>query len=307
MMTNTDFTINKNISEKVIFITGANSGLGFETTKFFAETNATIVMACRNMQKAKKARDTIIKEYPEAKLSLIELDLADLDSVQKCPADFNKSNEKLDVLINNAGVMVPPYSKTKQGFELQFGTNFLGHFALTGLLMPTLLKTKSSRIVTLSSLASRIGKIDFDDLQNEHKKYKKWSAYGQSKLADLIFSKELARRLENINSSTISVAAHPGGSPTNLQRTSSFLMKHILTPLISHPPEKGALPSIRAACDPTVKNGSYLGPSGLFELTGKPGSAKIPSRAKNIETAKRLWKVAEKLTGVNCPFDSGRK
>ncbi len=306
-MTKTDFTIDRNISEKLIFITGANSGLGFETTNFFAEKKATVIMACRNMQKAEEAKNSIQKEYPEAKLSVIELDLADLDSIRKCAAAFNKSYEKLDVLINNAGVMVPPYSKTKQGFELQFGTNFLGHFALTGLVMPALLKTKNSRVISLSSLASKIGKIDFEDLQSEYKDYKKWPAYGQSKLADLIFSKELARRLENINSSSISVAAHPGGSPTNLQRSSSFLMKYILTPLISHPPEKAALPSIRAACDPAVANGSYWGPSGFFELTGKPEKAKIPSRAKDINTAKRLWNEAEGLTGVTYPFGSGKE
>ncbi|MDT0677928.1 oxidoreductase [Autumnicola musiva] len=307
MMTKTDFTIDRNLSEKLIFITGANSGLGFETTKFFAEKKATVIMACRNMQKAQKAKNLILEEYPEAKLSVIELDLADMDSIRKCAAAFNKTYEKLDVLINNAGVMVPPYSKTKQGFELQFGTNFLGHFALTGLVMPALLKTENSRVVSLSSLASRIGKIDFEDLQSERKDYKKWPAYGQSKLADLIFSKELARRLENINSSSISVAAHPGGSPTNLQRSSSFLMKYILTPLISHPPEKAALPTIRAACDPTVENGSYWGPSGFFELTGKPEKAKIPLRAKDIDTAKRLWNEAKGLTGVTYPFGSGKE
>lgn len=298
-----DFSLIPDLNTKRVLITGANSGIGFETTSFFAKKGTHVIMACRNMHKAQKAMATLLKKFPDARLSVIKLDLADLNSVRKCVATFKNSHSRLDILINNAGVMVPPYSKTKQGFELQFGTNFLGHFGLTGLLLPIILDTPNSRVVTVSSLASKIGKIDFEDLHSEDKPYKRWSMYGQSKLADLIFTQELARQLERIGSNTLAVAAHPGGSPTNLQRTSSFFMKYILTPLISHKPEKAALPIIRAACDPSVSNGSYWGPSGLFELTGEPDKAKVPKRAKNPDTAKRLWEISEDLTGVS-PFNS---
>jgi NAD(P)-dependent dehydrogenase (short-subunit alcohol dehydrogenase family) len=285
-------------SGRIALITGANSGIGFECTRVLAKKGATVVMACRNTNKGNEARNQLLQLIPDAKLVVMELDLSDLDSVRTFAATFQSSYEKLDMLMNNAGVMIPPYTKTKQGYELQFGTNYLGHFALTGLLLPLMNDVDNSRIITVSSLAGNNAKIDFDDLNSDSKPYKKWDAYGQSKLAELIFSFELARRLENSNSKTISVCAHPGGSNTNLQRTTGFFLKNVLFPLLSHSPDKAALPSLLAATDQLATNGTYWGPSGFGELKGPPHKAKIPAAAQDKAIGSRLWKVGEDLTEV---------
>jgi NAD(P)-dependent dehydrogenase (short-subunit alcohol dehydrogenase family) len=286
---------------RVIFITGANSGIGYETTRALAKKGAKVIMACRDLNKANEAKANLQREISYADLIVLELDLADLDSIHKSVQTFEKSFDKLDVLINNAGVMATPYSKTKQGFEMQIGTNFFGHFVLTGLLLPLLSKVPGSRIVTLSSLGARFGKLDFEDIMSEHKKYNKMNAYSQAKLANLVFALELARRLKNENSTTLSIAVHPGGSPTNLQRTSGFIMKDIITPLLSQSPDKAALPSLRAACDPEMLNGTFWGPTGFLELKGYPDQVKIPRLAKDTSIGRQLWALGEKLTGIYYP------
>jgi NAD(P)-dependent dehydrogenase (short-subunit alcohol dehydrogenase family) len=291
-------------SGRIALITGANSGLGFQTSLMLAKKGAEVVLACRNLTKAKDALDLIRKNYPPAKVSITKLDLSDLNSVADCAESFKKKYDRLDLLINNAGVMVPPLSYTKQGYELQFGTNHLGHFALTGRLLPLMSRRDGSRVVSLSSLGAKIGRIDFNDLQYENKHYSAWLAYGQSKLANLMFSLELARRLKSYDLKTIAVAAHPGGSATNLQRTSSFFMKRILTPLISHKPAQAALPTLRAACDPQAANGSFWGPSGFFELTGLPEEANVPKQARDLAISTRLWEESEKLTSIKFDFIS---
>ncbi len=285
-------------SGRVALITGANSGIGFECARALAKKGATVVMACRSTNKCNDARKQLLQIIPNAKLVVMELDLSDLDSVRNFAGTFQRSYDKLDILMNNAGVMIPPYTKTKQGFELQFATNYLGHFALTGLLLPTMTEVDNSRIITVSSLAGNNGTIDFDDLHSNSKPYKKWDAYGQSKLAELIFSFELARRLEGSKSKTISVGAHPGGSGTNLQRTTGFFLKNVLFPLLSHSPDKAALPSLLAATDPMATNGTYWGPSGFSELKGSPHQAKVPGAAYDTTIGSRLWKVGEDLTGI---------
>lgn len=289
---------------RVALVTGANSGIGYHTSLMLAKKGAEVILACRNADKGKRAIDSISKEHPTAKVSLVKLDLSDLESVSGCADTLKSKYNRLDLLINNAGVMIPPFSHTQQGFELQFGTNHLGHFALTGRLLPLILKTAASRIVSVSSLAASIySYMDFNDLNYEHKPYKKWQAYGQSKLADIMFIRELATRLEEHNSKTIAAAAHPGGSATNLQRTSnSFMRNKKLAALYTHTPDKAALPTLRAACDPTVTNGSYWGPSGLFHLTGAPDKAKIPAKALDAKLTKQLWDISEEQTGVK--YDS---
>ncbi len=290
-------------SGRVAVVTGATSGIGFQTSLMLAKKGAAVMMTYRNFDKAQEASKEIIKECPEAKLFSVKLDLTDLHSVKACAEEIKKKYTNLDLLINNAGVMVPPFTKTKQGFELQMGTNHLGHFALTGHLLPLLIQTPDSRIVSVSSLAAFVGKIDLEDLNYHHRKYKEWEAYGQSKLANLMFIQELSRKLKKHRIQSIAVASHPGGSPTNLQRTSSYFMKHMLTPLISHPPSEAALSTLRAACDLTVSNGSYWGPSSLFGLTGYPAQAKIPSKALDLKMANLLWDLSEKLTSVAYKFE----
>lgn len=294
---------------RVALVTGANSGIGYQISLMLAKKGAEVILACRDAAKGKRAVDSIYSEHPTAKVSLVILDLSDLESVSECADAVKNKYTQLDLLINNAGVMIPPFSHTKQGFELQFGTNHLGHFALTGRLLSLMLKTTDSRVVSVSSLAASIyNYIDFSDLNWEHKPYKKWQAYGQSKLADLMFIRELAKRLESASVPTIAVAAHPGGSSTNLQRTSnSFMRNKKLTSLYTHTPDKAALPTLRAACDPTVKNGSYWGPSGLFMLTGAPDKAKIPAKALNTKITEQLWEMSEQLTGVKFDFNSKKE
>ncbi|TGE22749.1 oxidoreductase [Hymenobacter metallicola] len=287
-----------NQAERVALITGANSGIGFETARALAQKGATIIMACRSTARGQEARQQLLQLVPGAEVMVMELDLSDLESVRRFATAFQRAYAKLDLLINNAGVMIPPYTQTKQGHELQFGTNYLGHFALTGLLLPLMREVENSRIVTVSSLAGNTATIDFDDLHSTAKPYKKWDAYGQSKLAELVFSFELARRLAASPAKTIAVSAHPGGSNTNLQRTTGFFLKHVVFPLLSHAPDKAALPSLLAAVAPMVTNGTYWGPSGFNELKGAPHLAKVPAAAQDALIGQRLWQVGEELTGV---------
>ena len=287
--------------QPVAIVTGANAGLGFETTKALAANDFKVIMACRDLEKAKKARKQILNCHGDAKLEIRELDLSSLKSVRSFASEFKSENEKLDLLINNAGVMMPPYHRTEDGFELQLGVNYLGHFLLTGLLKEELTTSKSSRIVGLSSIAHKNAEIDFNDLQSENS-YSKFKAYGQSKLACLIFSLELERRLKaNSLSHVSSLAAHPGVSSTELMRHLPgwlMLMAKPVEPFISHSAEKGAKPTLKAALDKELAGGCYIGPDGFREMKGKPAEAEIARQAENKETAAKLWAVSEDLTGI---------
>lgn len=286
---------------RIMIVTGANTGLGFETTKALAQNGAKVIMACRNMLKAKEARGQILKEIPDALLEVMELDLSKLESVRQFAEAYKTKIERLDVLINNAGVMMPPYTETEDGFELQFMTNYLGHFLLTGMLLPLILKTPDARVVSLSSIAHKSGKINFDDLQSK-KSYSASEAYGQSKLACLMFAYELQRRLErNGYHHTLSTAAHPGIATTELARhMPTFLysiLRFTIAPFITHSPAKGAQPTLLAAVG-NAQGGDYFGPTGFQEFKGKPGKVDSTPLSKDEDIAKRLWEVSEELVGL---------
>lgn len=290
---------------RIAVITGANSGLGYQTALALASKNAHVVMACRNLPKANAACDKIRQQAPTASLAVMPLDLADLASIRTFAADFLTQYDRLNLLINNAGIMIPPLRHTTDGFELQLGTNHLGHFALTGLLLERLMEQPNSRIVTTSSIVAHIGRIKFDDLMHE-RRYHRWLAYGQSKLANLLFALELQRRLTAAQAATISLAAHPGGSATNLQRTGidldnapvQRLLMAFLYPFLQSA-TMGALPQLYAATAPGVPGGDYYGPGDGFEITGYPAKARLPRAARDHPTATRLWHTSERLTGVN--------
>ena len=227
-----------------------------------------------------------------------ELDLTSLESVRAAAEQLRATHDRIDLLINNAGVMMTPKSTTKDGFELQFGTNHLGHFAFTGLLLDRLLPITGSRVVTVSSMGHRLGRIRFDDLQSV-RSYSRAGAYGQSKLANLLFTYELQRRLVGAN--TIAVAAHPGGSTSELSRNVPRLVQLAFTPLQLQGAGMGALPTLRAATDPTVLGGQYYGPDGFAEMRGFPKVVASNRRSHDVEVQKRLWAVSEQLTGVTFP------
>jgi NAD(P)-dependent dehydrogenase (short-subunit alcohol dehydrogenase family) len=281
---------------RTALVTGANTGIGLETARMLALKGASVVLACRNLEKGKAAIERILSERPRGKATLAALDLSDLDSVADFAAAFAASYERLDLLVANAGVMVPPFGRTKQGFELQLGTNHLGHFALVGRLLPLVLRTAGARVVVVSSAAQNIGRIDRDDLNWERRPYKPWAAYGQSKLANQLFALELHRRLSAAGSGVRVTSAHPGFTATDLQRTS--LSARLFNPIFGMKPPDGALPTLRAATDPAAASGSYWGPRGLFEMRGPPAPARISASALDPSTAAWLWDESEKLTGV---------
>jgi NAD(P)-dependent dehydrogenase (short-subunit alcohol dehydrogenase family) len=293
---------------RVAVVTGANTGLGFETARELAARGATVVLAVRNLDKGKAAAERIAAVVPGgvsgSALEVRHLDLASLDSVRSAAAELRAAHPRIDLLVNNAGLMYPPREVTKDGFELQFGTNHLGHFALTGLLLNTLLPVPGSRVVTVSSMGHRIrADIHFDDLQGE-RSYSRAGAYGQSKLANLMFTYELQRRLAAAGAPTIAVAAHPGGSNTDLTRNLPSplrVLSPLVMPLIAQSAAMGALPSLRAATDPGVHGGEYYGPDGLFGTRGYPKL--VPSSRASHDTGiqRRLWTVSEELTGVTFP------
>lgn len=283
------------LSGKLALITGANSGLGYETTLALAAKNAEVIMACRNLQKGQAALEQIKAEAPNAKLVLMQLDLGSLASVRKFAEEVHAKYDHLDLLINNAGIMAPPYGKTADGFETQIGVNHLGHFALTALLLDLLFAAENSRIVNVSSQAHTMGKINFDDLQSE-KRYVKWAAYGQSKIANLYFTYELQRKLTAAGKSTISVAAHPGYAATNLQSTSSFFTW--ANNFFAQSAEMGALPSLYAATNPDVKGADYIGPHAMGGWRGYPVIVQSNNLSHDEGIAARLWQVSEELTGI---------
>jgi NAD(P)-dependent dehydrogenase (short-subunit alcohol dehydrogenase family) len=294
----TQFTRKSRPDQKgtIAVITGANSGIGLETARALAEKGATAILACRNMRKANEARVDILKSVANADVHIMELDLSDMESIHSFSKSFGDKFEKLDLLINNAGVMALPFSKTKQGFETTFGTNHLGHFALTGLLLPRLRMARGSRVVTLSSLAHVPGKIDFENL-NAEKGYSKNRVYSQSKLANLLFAFELDRRLKRAGVSALSVAAHPGWTITGLQANTKLFT--FLNPFFGQQPVDGALPTLLAATSSAVSSGDYYGPQGRMELRGGAKKVKGSRASQNAATAKRLWEVSETLTGVS--------
>lgn len=287
---------------RVAVITGANSGIGFVAARALALRGAAVVLACRSLEKGQAAMQRIKADSPEAKVEVETMDLASLASVRSAAQAILSRHPRLDLLINNAGVMAPPHGTTAEGFELQFGTNHLGHFALTGLLLDRLLATAGSRVVTVSSNAHHIGRIRFEDL-NFERGYHAWPAYGQSKLANLMFTYELQRRLEKVSRTTLALAAHPGWAKTELDR---HAMKHrinqLLYPMLGlflcQPASRGALPMLRAAVDPAARGGEYYGPSGFLEFTGEPVRVGSNRRSHDVEAQRRLWRVLEQLTGV---------
>lgn len=279
----------KDQNGKTILITGANTGLGFQTALELAKKNALVIVAGRSSDKINQAILDIKKEYPKAKLEAGIVDLSDLQSVKNFAESILEKHDRLDVLINNAGVMFPPASKTKDGFELQFGVNFMSHFALTAYLFKLINTTIGSRIVTLSSIAHKNGLIDFENLRLE-KPYDKFREYGQSKVADLIFSIELQRRLNKSGATTISIGAHPGISKTELLRTDKPEMINEFPHMSAN---QGAFSSLFAATEP-LKGGEYIGPNGDGEMTGFPEAAFIASYAKDETIGKNLWEFANK-------------
>ena len=291
---------------KTAIITGANSGLGLETAKTFARLGARIILAVRNLDKGQTAKQEILDESPEATIDVMQLDLSDLESVRAFAETFTSRFDSLDLLVNNAGVMTPPYAKTKDGFELQFGSNHLGHFALTGRLLPLLLRTENSRVVTLSSLAHRNSAIYFDNLDGS-KGYKAMKFYGQSKLANLMFATELDERLKQHGLATQSMACHPGISSTNLFKIGGREMPRIFKGLMNRylqPATMGALPTVYAATASSLTGGEYVGPDGKGQRRGYPTLEK-PDPAVNDEAVRqKLWDVSEKLTGVTFNFSN---
>ena len=285
---------------RVAVITGANTGLGYETAATLADHGAHAVLAVRNLDKGKDAAARIATRSPGASVALQELDLTALESIRAAAEQLRSDHDRIDLLINNAGVMMTPKSSTKDGFELQFGTNHLGHFAFTGLLLDRLLPVTGSRVVTVSSIGHRIGRIRFDDLRSD-RSYSRMGAYGQSKLANLLFTYELQLRLTGTN--TIAVAAHPGSSTSELTRNVPRLVQIALKPLELQGSDMGALPTLRAATDPTVLGGQYYGPDGIAEMRGYPKVVASSEKSHDVDVQKRLWAVSEDLTGVAYPVD----
>lgn len=279
---------------KVAIVTGANSGIGYETAKALAAKNAIVILACRNLDKATTAAQNIRQAVPNAKLEVLQLDLADQASVHQFADNFKAKYDRLDLLINNAGVMAPPYAKTKDGFELQFAANHLGHFTLTGLLLGHIRQTSQVRVVNVSSNLHKSGKINFDDLNSE-KNYDRWNAYGQSKLANLLFSRELNARFAEHDIDAVAVSAHPGWTTTGLQKG---IIIRMLSKIIAQQASMGALPTLYAATVSDVQANDYYGPNGLMEMRGYPKKVDTSADAKNPAIAKLLWQSSEQLTGT---------
>jgi len=294
------------LTDRTMVVTGANSGLGLATADALARAGARVVMACRSTVKAERAAEWIRGNTPRAQLQIMSLDLADLSSVRDFAARIVSDHEHLHGLCNNAGVMALPRRDTVDGFEAQFGTNHLGHFALTGLLLARLVSTPGARVVTVSSHMHRLGRLRFDDLHGR-RRYRPWPAYGQSKLANLIFAFELDRRLRAANHGALSVAAHPGYASTNLQTagprmrgaTWSERLYDVGNRLVAQSAPMGALPQLYALTAPDVTGGSYYGPARWLEMVGPPRRVRASARARSLDDAQRLWTVSESLTGVN--------
>ncbi len=290
---------------KIAIVTGANSGLGFNTSKALALKGAKVIMACRNQEKGEMARQKIMNNRVAADPEVWHLNLASLESVEQFALKFAAAHKKLDLLFNNAGLMAIPYDRTEDSFEMQFGVNHLGHFALTARLWPLLSKTEGSRVIQVSSLAHYFGEIRFEDIHWEQG-YKKWGAYGMSKLANLLFVRELARRVTETGGGVTVAAAHPGYADTELQAKSARMegkqlgakAMNLINKIVAQSGEKGALPSLYAATVDGVEQGAYFGPGGLLKMQGWPVQDSPSKKLVNNETADRLWVVSEALTGL---------
>ena len=291
------------LTGRVALVTGANSGIGFEAAKELARKGAETVLACRSPERGQAALDTLKVEIPEARAELMALNLASLASVERFAAAFNERYPRLDVLATNAGIMAVPWAQTEDGFELQNGTNHLGHFALTGRLLDLLLSTPGARVVSVSSVGHRQGKIDFDNLLYENGGFGPWKAYFRSKLLNLLFTYELQRRFEAAGAGASSLAAHPGGASTNLGTAAvrprglgwAFTL---FSGKVAQSAAMGALPTLRAATDPTARGGQYYGPSGFYEARGYPVVVTSNPISYDEEVARRAWEASEDLTGV---------
>ncbi|MBL7495941.1 SDR family oxidoreductase [Frankia sp. CNm7] len=296
------------LSGRTAVITGANSGIGFEAAKVLAGRGVTVVLACRNPVKAQAAVDRIRAVAPEADLSTLEMDLNSLASVRKAADELLAKHSVIDLLINNAGVIMLPHGQTEDGFEQHFGINHLAHFAFTGLVLNAVLAAEAGRVVTVGSNGHRMGKLDFDDLAFTQG-YKPLRGYGRSKLANLLFAYELQRRLEAAGVPARSLAAHPGGANTDAggfagsagKQQIKKVIDYIPNPIV-HSAHKGALPILRAAVDPSTKGGEYYGPSGLLKMTGRPVVVSSNAASRDPKTAQRLWELSETLTGVTYPL-----
>jgi NAD(P)-dependent dehydrogenase (short-subunit alcohol dehydrogenase family) len=296
---------NKNITDqsgRTIIVTGANSGIGYETTKALYEAGAHVIMACRDLDRAEEAAKNLRLINAAGNLEIVQLNLSNLNAIKDFADHIIKNYKKIDVLINNAGVMIPPASKTEDGFELQFGVNFIGHYALTGYLYPLLKQTAHSRIVTVSSMAYLHGKIDFDNLSSE-KDYEPMREYCQSKLANILFSVELQRRIEAAGDAVVSIAAQPGANKTELSRHMSGEDFQVAVERIGElmEPWQGALPSLFAAVSVDAIPGKLYGPDEDGGYRGYPAESPITPNGLDVEVAKQLWAYAERVTGVKYP------
>lgn len=297
---------------KVVVITGANSGIGLQAARYFAKADATVILACRDLAKAEAARHAVLHWVMDARVEVGPLDLSNLDSVYTFANDYLADGRPLDLLINNAGVMaLPKRQLTADGFEMQFGVNHLGHFALTGLMLPALLSAPTGRVVTVSSIAHRGGQIHFDNL-NWQRDYRPWPAYRQSKLANLLFGFELERRLRRARTSASSVVVHPGVASTNLFVNGPGQSKGIVGRLapwvisrVGQPEREGSFPTLYGATDPNARGGHFYGPDGFREMRGNPTEVEPEAQAKDPALAARLWAVSEQLTGVRYPALDG--
>jgi len=289
-------------SGRLAIVTGANSGLGYETSLAMSKKGLKVVMACRSLEKAEAAKQQINEEVPNASLEILLVDLSKLASVRSAAEEFRSKHDKLDILINNAGIMYPPYSKTEDGFESQMAANCFGHYLFTSLLIDLFPNTPDSRITWLSSSAHKTGKVNFDDI-NFEKKYAKMASYGQSKLVCLMYALELDRKLKAARKKIISNSAHPGGAYTQLNRNMPKwvfgLMRYTILPFITQPASDGALPILEAALAPAAEGGQCYGPQGFLEMTGPSGVATIAKHAKDIDVSRKLWQLSEQLTGAN--------
>lgn len=289
-----------NLTGKTVIVTGSSSGIGYEAARVIANKNATVILAVRNMEKGNTAANKIRAQKESADVRIMELDLSNLQSVTDFATKYKSEFGKLHLLINNAGVMIPPYSKTSDGFELQFGTNHLGHFALTGQLIDLLNNTPNSRIINVASAAHKYGNLNFEDLNWEKRKYKAWRAYGDSKISNLYFTYELQRKLDASGSKVKTTAAHPGWTATDLQRHSGLF--EFLNGFFAMKTEQGTLPTLRAAFDEKALGGDYFGPDGWQEWKGYPVKVDSSKLSQDEEIAKKLWNVSEELTNVKYNF-----
>lgn len=297
----------RDLSDKVIIVTGGNSGLGYESVQFFASKGAKVILASRSIDRGMKAKDNILYRYPRAEIEVMQLNLGSLTSIKAFTETFKSSYDRLDVLLNNAGIMTTPYGKTVDGMEQQIGVNHFGHYALTGQLLEVLKTTQDARIVTISSLAHKNGTMDFDQLMFEDGNgYTPMKAYGRSKLANLLFTYELKSKIERAGLDIKVLAAHPGGANTNLARhlEGKWWFK-ALRPLLGQVTQsayQGALPGIRASLDKEAVSGDYYGPSGRREVKGKPVLVQSSQLSHNQEVAEKLWQVSEILTQISYEF-----